>query len=134
MKRPIKFRGLRLDNGEWVHGCLYWHLTPQNETYCWINEQKDNIHNLVWLRVMPNTVGQFTGLHDKNGKEIYEGDILQFENNIVYVEFDNTGARFSLYDKIDRSNPTKYNPSWDFHDGMSSHCEIIGNIYENPDL
>lgn len=67
MSREIKFRGKQIDNGEWVYGYL------ADEDY--INDI--NSIDLSSIEVDRDTIGQFTGLLDKNGKEIYEGDIVE---------------------------------------------------------
>lgn len=76
---------------------------------------------------------QFTGLHDKSGKEIWEGDIVRWETEqstieILEVAWNKVHARFEL-----RSPKSKY-VGWHFHIGLADILEVIGNIYENPAL
>jgi uncharacterized phage protein (TIGR01671 family) len=124
--REYKFRGKRKDNGEWVYGYYFIEERDIEDGIIWRDipqiQQRYGDH-FQYFDVDLATVGQYTGLHDKNVKEIYEGDILRFTHE--REDFINTDARIAveipkIYYMID--NP--YNHSF----------EVIGNIYENPEL
>jgi uncharacterized phage protein (TIGR01671 family) len=127
MKREIKFRALTNDksgHGRWVYG----NYTEGQYNYHYMT----NNDGSVW-QIDPETVGEFTGLKDKNGKEIYEGDIVFYEDHEwkVVFEYDRWDMQ-SIIDneKYVRSDDYSDDPgftSWDF-------CEVIGNIYENSEL
>lgn len=115
--REIKFRGKSLYNGEWVYGDLH------------IRTQFPHIHSEIdygKVYIDPHTVGQFTGLHDKNGKEIYEGDIVRFDNHLQ-------GVSKVLYDSGQYTVESK-NYSTALTNRIAIHAIIIGNIHDNPEL
>ena len=129
--REIKFRGQRVDNGKWVYGAFY----PINsEDICFI------IHNCKSLyfddndtvfdghKVHPESVSQFTGHHDKNGKEIYEGDILLHNSEGQFTMIlDNDFLGFAA--KTEGSNALD-----SIHAPYLQRCEIIGSIHTTPEL
>ena len=128
--REIKFKGKRVDNKEWVIGSLV--MVCDGETLrrypCIVVSYNNDTFD--WDEVDPNTVGQFTGLHDKNGKEIYEGDIITgvHPTNPSVINWSKELASFTI-----DSN------GWAFSHYFQESCkpeniEVIGNIYENPEL
>lgn len=128
--RRIDFRGQRLDTKEWTYGCLLitelkGNLEPLHYFICPI--KNEGMH-----RVMPETVGQFTGLHDKNGKEIYEGDIVEYEDysNGLYLFKEQPKAKGVI--KINDLLSEIYLKGLGTFEG--NKVEVIGNIYENPEL
>lgn len=137
--REIKFRGKRIDNGEWIYGDL---IIDEDRYYICL-QVNDNIkrddYEVYMIEVDPNTIGQYTGLHDKNGKEIYEGDIVDIDNNVALTfgvkargKIQYVGGMFLVSDGKNISivhslfilTDTNYN----------LRGEVIGNIYDNPEL
>lgn len=131
--REIKFRGKRLDNGEWLYGNLVELRNPFNPNdapACFIMPKEVNIaapDSIAEQEVVdPDTIGQFTGLLDKHGKEIYEGDLVDFDNYLQgrsHIEFSSGCFR------VESRN---YTTTLTYH--VSLHTHIIGNIHDNPEL
>ena len=124
--REIKFRGKRIDNGEWVYGYIVKVASPCGLGWVMHIPAKDPDDNHRVVQVNPSTIGQYTGLKDKNGTEIYEGNIVQnIYGDIFTVEY--------------------YGEHWYGYvltasDGCVGHLyeydeyEIIGTIHDNPEL
>lgn len=125
--REIKFRGKRIDNGEWVYG----NYTKKYLSSTWIHCISD-FNNYVMDAVKPETVGQSTGLYDKNGREIYEGDIVVFFHNL-YKE-DKRTIRYKSKIIWDNgglfSQRLKKGDMWCLIDDSNLY-EIIGNIHDS---
>ena len=123
--RTIKFRGKGKKYGKWYFGNLYDRDIYGRTHILTINEG--------FFTIDPHTIGQFTGLYDKNSKEIYEGDILRI-NDFTNVEcVFRHGAFGYIYCKDFHSfaGNTNYtfNPK-----NTDEDFEVIGNIYDNPEL
>jgi len=124
--REIKFRGKRIYNGEWVEGSLC-----QGENRIFIVYDNDftvstiygetNLISDRFFEVDPDMIGQYTGLKDKHGTEIYEGDIIDcgFGDGNTVVYFDEKTCQFT----------TEQRWLWGY-----DKIEVLGNIYDNPEL
>ena len=128
MEREILFRGKRTDNGEWIYGDLR-HISDGHGGYilCIVDNTNGRNNDVTGVEVVPETVGQYTGLTDKNGVKIFEGDIVQAFDYIYVIMWDSVRAMFYLRDPISRV-------SADFYNYFASDLIVIGNIYDNPEL
>lgn len=137
--REIKFRGKSLE-GKWLFGYIYRYVNRNSIDTVAIIEIENNGFdaNLNLHKISHNTIGQFTGLHDKNGKEIYEGDIIRsFDSKgepiIHYLLYDNEEAGFVAILKGSRKGEFGYGRCYQ---QWITECEkeVIGNIHDDPEL
>ena len=130
--REIKFRGKRIDNGEWVYRYYFIEERDIEDGIIWRDipqiQQRYGDH-YQYFDVIPETIGQYTGLIDKNGREIYEGDIVRIDDlGIGIVDYEE--GRFAMRRREERF-------CWPVYcriDHSPFVPEVIGNIYENPEL
>ena len=136
--REILFRGKMIDTGAWVEGafCMKDCDDPFGELLDRPSIIKyEEPHSGYWFRVDPETVGQFTGLKDKNGKKIFEGDIISdggMDGIPRIVRWYETLAQFEC-PLVRKHWAYEYNdvPLWSM---QSKKTEVIGNIHDNPEL
>ena len=132
--REIKFRGKRIDNGELACGHLcYMENEPAIITGYVKQTDGSLFHCNTFYFIIPETVGQYTGLKDKSGVEIYEGDIVKDEKGeLAYVAFLKQEVGFVLVYKNSDSRFGHRNrgSNYDIDFGL----EVIGNIHDNPEL
>ena len=145
MGREILFRGKRVDNGEWVEGLLWKKKYHSNKIFISYFPDEDDYEEVV--AVSPETVGQYTGLKDKNGRKIFEGDVLAYQHfrddkvvgKVVWGEYNQS--------KCDEYCCNHYgwhidNVERDYYDDTGvgiinmKHVslEVIGNAFDNPEL
>ena len=149
MNREIKFRGISID--EWVYGMLCKVNEGDTEhgepiKYKIQTDEKEYGEYVKCFITDENTIGQYTGLHDENGKEIYEGDIIEFSYDVFTGNFDTKVGRGTVefidgafyikpFEIEGRKVKDTDNEEWFLlYTVNTDTLEVIGNIYNNPEL
>ena len=118
--REILFRGKKIDNDEWTYG-FYFEHSIDGQKYSYIKYQTFD-EGFVTNEVVADTVGQFTGLCDKNGRKIFEGDIVESPHGTQgVVEWQNAECAFLV----------NIGDDWQTMDDCT--YEVVGNIYDNKE-
>ena len=121
--REIVFRGKRADTGEWVYGYYY---SECGNTYIIVNRQAESMtkRNISFL-VEEDTVGQYTGIKDIDGKKIWEGDIVRYDcsDKTIIGQVAWSAGFFEVHVKDGNECYA-----------VTSFCRVIGNVHDNPEL
>lgn len=130
MTRETLFRGKRIDNGEWVKGFYVCVLDTHYIMTGKFDSLTNGIINSEAYKVDPSTVGQFTGLCDKNGVRIFEGDIIEYTDGcndwLGAVKYDGDDAQFVV--RFIGGDVESFDNLY------SGDCEVLGDIYDSPEL
>ena len=156
--REILFRGKRIDNGEWVEGCGIIATENWVSIFTVIDDIDENSSEVNEIEVIPDTVGQYTGLDDKCGNKIFEGDIVKHHNFgkteytsvVKFGEYEQDGSDgeyaptecIGFYVEVKSYFVLYYSGDWEPRPYLlqrnllevAKSCEVIGNIYDNPEL
>lgn len=133
--RAIKFRGKTIRSKEWVYSSTISQGTIKRKANKWFMEISEN----VWKGLQEGSLGQFTGLYDKDGKEIYEGDLIEVNGRLFGVVEWHKDGYFFINDTIVgvRIDGGEYSPIGKMVRYFSNHghdFSVIGNIHDNPEL
>ena len=132
MKREVKFRGKCAHSDAWVYGNLIYYDNYETPDISGYNPYMEKGADDDWRNIPVDswTIGQYTGLKDKNGNEIYEGDIVKWAHDgLCYVVEFRRGMFFASAHELNEDVYGGY-PLWMICDD-NDLCEIIGNIYDN---
>lgn len=121
--KEILFKAKRIDNGEWVIGYLY-RLSENHPPFIMLSDRHGESYE-----VDPSTICQCTGLKDKNGKLIWENDVVKHD-----FGKDQIGVQLAIVKYDSKYACYQIKPIYDWMYCDKSDCEVIGNIFDNPEL
>ena len=130
--RTIKFRGKTHGNGKWYYGSLVYSNEINAAIYFQIG--RGLVKRMDWVYVIPETIGQFTGLYDCNGNKIYEGDIVEWEKDgLMYVVRFWRGMFFASVQECNEGILGGF-PLHALTEYEYRKCKIVGNIFDNTEF
>ena len=139
-REKILFRGKSAEDGEWFTGQLLHFKSPVSKKElnvvvegCEWDDSNEWFNIGRRTKVVPETVGQYTGLTDKNGKKIFEGDIIDTPDRLIKVVWFTGNAQFDLH-FIRYTNEVAITNFKGIHMRDLKEYEVIGNIHDNPEL
>ena len=127
--RNIEYRGIRIDTGEMVtgHGFMIDNAMEGNYVYVWSDIRSK------WYRVIPESVGEYTGLKDKNGKQLFENDIISYEGITGLIQFSHGifGIKWFEDSSVMRGMYGQFHDLRRMDDGFNEEIEVIGDMIQN---
>ena len=139
--REILFRGIRKDTHELVYGFYGEYFNGKKNIPCISIVDTHAISGSFCYEVIPETVGQFTGLTDRNGEKIFEGDIIAYRKGCLAVSFDFASFGFLFEGYNGEEGYSHVIPFNDYENGIyidrktyQIDYEIVGNVLDNSDL
>jgi len=127
--RNIEYRGIRIDTGEMVtgHGFMIDNAMEGNYVYVWSDIRSK------WYRVIPESVGEYTGLKDKNGKQLFENDIISYEGITGLIQFSHGifGIKWFEDSSVMRGMYGQLHDLRRLDDGFNEKIEVIGDMIQN---
>jgi uncharacterized phage protein (TIGR01671 family) len=132
--RDIEYRGIRKDTGETVYGSiLIWH---DGSCHIFAEDEEEIIPSCTKYEIFPESVGEYTGLKDKNGKQLFENDIISYEGITGLIQFSHGifGIKWFEDSSVMRGMYGQLHDLRRMDDGFNEKIEVIGDMIQNGAL